>query len=231
MHIRNLFLLAFGIIIAIAPFASSQELVLVTERHLLNFTDDNWLEISKEKLPRFGPPQMSYADLSEIDEVPVTFTSFDAVTIIFANRSFRLDLSEVTLESFKIRFLPNTEFRDGTVGVPIYANLSSRSDIIITITSVNEYLERYEKVILRDYKVNATLKKVNFPTRIELPKKEPAINATPEIKPLPPKEGTLSIETRSSVERPVSAIVGSIIIGVIITAGIAIYLVLRKAVE
>jgi hypothetical protein len=178
---------------------------LISSKYLLNLTD------------------------KKTDEVKAS--ALDKVILIFQNKTYVLIFSNTSLKGTNVRFYPLKYNVDVSAEKDTRTYLSnSTDDVVFHINSIVENEVAYKKYGIKDYLINITGKVV----KLEKPKpvvNEPPVvvkNITIEEKAPGPKFGKIAIKAKSGVYRPASQITGFVVAGMIIVAGLLIYLGLRK---
>jgi len=212
-----------------AYFNTIEDTVLITARYTLNFTGNKSFDFFATTHPAFQKCSYSYG-LSRYTPFTFRLESQDRLTIYYKNITRTMTFSNTNIYGTNIdieQLNKSIYIRTNETG---RANmLDNETDIEFGILSIAENEEKYRKTIIRDFYINISISKTGF-----VPiKEEPIIivekNTTQPIqKEDPIKSGNLKIAAKSTVERPVSFIVGSIIIGLIVIIGIGLYYGYKK---
>lgn len=210
-------------------FNTIEDTVLVTARFSLNYTANNSFDFFATTHPAFQKCTYTYG-LDQYTPFIFKLESLDKLTIYYKNTTQVITFSNTTIDGTNLDILPlNKSIHIKTNGTGRVNMLDNESDIEFGILTITENEEKYRKTIIRDYYINISISKTGFIPVIEEPVIIVEENVTAPVQREDPiKSGNLIIAAKSTVQRPVSFIVGTIIASMIIIVGLGLYYGYKK---
>ncbi len=216
--------------------ANRGESALITTIYNFNYSYPDSFNLFATSHPAFQKCKYQYS-LKQDNPFYFSLESYDVINLYFDNKSYSISFYNTSIESTYINVTHIISRKNETSNAlfietksSVKANLTNdKYDVEFSIMNIYENEKKYRKNRLRDYVINFSITRITpeMP-RIEIIKNETPKNITPIMIAPENKTGRLMIAAKSTVERPVSIIVGSVIIGSIVLIGVGLYYGYKK---
>lgn len=216
--------------------ANRAESALITTIYNFNYSYPDTFNLFATSHPAFQKCRYQYS-LRTDNPFEFSLESYDVINLYFDNKTYSIRFYNTSLDSTYMNITHTISRKNETSTVLFIktessekANLTNdKYDVEFSIMNIYENEKKYRKNRLRDYYINFSITRITP----EMPRPQVQINETPKnitpiVIPQPDKSGKLLIAAKSTVERPVSVIVGSVIIGSIVLIGIGLYYGYKK---